>query len=100
MGKGEVAAELLGRLEDIDSLRVAALLIRETGRVGGGVVKWTVEKLGWVMVKELHRLLEAGEVEQVLAMVELEQPICGLEEEVVCPDVTMMESGNLKNIQI
>ena len=67
--KGEVAAELLGRLEDIDSLRVAALLIRETGRVGGGVVKWTVEKLGWVMVKELHRLLEAGEVEQVLAMV-------------------------------
>ena len=40
--KGEVAAELLGRLEDIDSLRVAALLIRETGRVGGGVVKRTV----------------------------------------------------------
>ena len=29
VGKGEVAAELLGRLEDIDSLRVAALLIRE-----------------------------------------------------------------------
>ena len=54
MGKGEVAAELLGRLEDIDSLRVAALLIRETGRVGGAVVKWTAEKLGWVMVKELH----------------------------------------------
>ena len=69
MGKGEVAAELLGRLEDIDSLRVAALLIRETGRVGGAVVKWTVEKLGWVMVKELHRLLEVGEVEQVLDMV-------------------------------
>ena len=69
MGKGEVAAELLGRLGDTDSLRVAALLIRETGRVGGAVVKWTVEKLGWVMVKELHRLLEVGEVEQVLAMV-------------------------------
>ena len=32
--KGEVAAELLGRLEDIDSLRVAALLIRETGWEG------------------------------------------------------------------
>ena len=64
-----MAAEFLARLEEIDSLRVAALLIRETGRVGGGVVKWTEEKLGWVMVKELHRLLEVGEVEQVLAMV-------------------------------
>ena len=40
--KGDVAAELLARLGDTDSLRVAALLIRETGRVGGGVVKWTV----------------------------------------------------------
>ena len=39
--KGAVAAELLGRLGDIDSLRGAALLIRETGRVGGGVVKRT-----------------------------------------------------------
>jgi hypothetical protein len=34
VGKGEVAAELLGRLGDTDSLRVAALLIRETGWEG------------------------------------------------------------------
>jgi hypothetical protein len=38
MGKGEVAAELLGRLGDRDSLMVAALLMRDTGRVVRGVV--------------------------------------------------------------
>jgi hypothetical protein len=42
VGKGEVAAELLGRVGFKDSLRVAALLIRETGRVVGVVVKRTV----------------------------------------------------------
>ena len=54
MGKGEVAAELLGRLGDTDSLRVAALLIRETGRVGGGVVKRTVS-LEHTVVKRTRR---------------------------------------------
>ena len=54
MGKGEVAAELLGRLEDIDSLRVVALLIMETGRVGGGVVKRTVS-LDNTVVKRTRR---------------------------------------------
>ena len=34
VGKGEVAAELLGRLGDTDSLRVAASLIREAGWEG------------------------------------------------------------------
>jgi hypothetical protein len=34
VGKGEVAAELLGRLGDTDSLRVAASPIREAGWEG------------------------------------------------------------------
>ena len=54
MGKGEVAAELLSRQGDIDSLRLAALLIRETGRVGGGVVKRTVS-LDNTVVKRTRR---------------------------------------------
>ena len=35
-GRGEMAAELLGRQGDRDSLRVAALLMRETARVVRG----------------------------------------------------------------
>ena len=37
VGKGEVSAELLPRLGDRDSWRVAGLFMRETGKVGGGV---------------------------------------------------------------
>jgi hypothetical protein len=59
VGKGEVAAEFLARLEEIDSLRVAALLIRETGRVGGGVLKRTVS-LDITVVKRTRRRSYAG----------------------------------------
>ena len=46
MGKGEVSAELLSRLGDRDSWRVAGLFMRETGKVGGGVSYRLIESRG------------------------------------------------------
>ena len=46
VGKGEVSAELLPRLGDRDSWRVAALFKRETGRVGGGMSYRLIESRG------------------------------------------------------
>ena len=76
MGKGEEAAELLARLGDRESLRVAALLMSKTGWKGefyciaGSVIQTVCMKLlednkdmlGWNFVmylveKMLHRLL-------------------------------------------